>query len=37
VIIATFCIKNDLPLLHCDKDFIHFHDHLKLTNAMNLS
>lgn len=37
VIIATFCIENNLPLLHSDKDFIHFHDHLNLTNAMNLS
>jgi len=34
VIIATFCISNDLPLLHCDKDFEPFHKHLRLRNAL---
>lgn len=34
VIIATFCIENDTPLLHSDKDFISFHKHLKLRNAL---
>ena len=29
-IIATWCIENGLPLLHCDKDFQPFHDHLGL-------
>ena len=30
VIIATFCIENNFPLLHSDKDFLPFHEHLKL-------
>ena len=34
VIIATFCIENDLPLLSLDKDFQPFHDHLSLKNAL---
>lgn len=29
-IIATFCIKNNLPLLHSDKDFEPFHKYLRL-------
>ena len=29
-IIATWCIENGLPLLHCDRDFQPFHDHLGL-------
>ncbi|MBT8060876.1 MAG: PIN domain nuclease, partial [Gammaproteobacteria bacterium] len=29
-IIATWCIENQLPLLHCDRDFQTFHDHLGL-------
>lgn len=33
-IIATFCIENNLPLLHSDKDFEAFHQHLKLRNAL---
>ncbi len=33
-IIATYCIANKLALLHCDKDFLAFHHHLKLKNAM---
>jgi len=34
VLIATFCIGKDLPLLHSDKDFEPFHQDLKLRNAM---
>ncbi|HFQ13708.1 MAG TPA: PIN domain nuclease [Gammaproteobacteria bacterium] len=34
VIIATFCIEKDLPLLSLDKDFQPFHDHLRLRNAL---
>jgi hypothetical protein len=30
VIIATFCIENDLPLLHSDKDFKIMEKHLAL-------
>lgn len=30
VIIATFCIQQNLPLLHCDKDFASFVTHLGL-------
>jgi predicted nucleic acid-binding protein len=30
VIIATFCIENDLPLLHSDKDFNIMEKHLAL-------
>jgi predicted nucleic acid-binding protein len=29
-IIATYCIENDLPLLHADRDFHPFHEHLNL-------
>ena len=29
-IIATYCIENDLPLLHSDRDFHPFHEHLNL-------
>lgn len=35
VIIATFCIENDFALLHCDKDFLPFHQTLGLRNAMD--
>ncbi|RLJ20564.1 VapC toxin family PIN domain ribonuclease [bacterium endosymbiont of Escarpia laminata] len=35
VLIATFCINNDLPLLYSDKDFEPFHLHLKLRNAIS--
>ena len=35
VIIATFCIEQDLPLLHCDKDFVPFQKHLNLRNALS--
>ena len=33
-IIATYCIENKLPLLHSDKDFRPFHEHLRLKNAV---
>ena len=33
-IIATWCIENGLPLLHCDKDFQPFHDYLDLESVM---
>ena len=29
-LIATYCIENQLPLLHSDKDFQPFHQHLNL-------
>ncbi len=35
VIIATFCIENDFALLHCDKDFLPFHQTFDLRNAMD--
>jgi predicted nucleic acid-binding protein len=34
VIIATYCIENAIPLLHSDKDFVPFHTHLGLMNAL---
>lgn len=34
VIIASFCIENNLPLLFSDKDFIPFVQHLKLVSAI---
>lgn len=33
VIIATFCIENDIPLLFEDRDFIPFTQHLKLRSV----
>jgi len=33
VLIATFCIDRNLPLLHSDKDFEPFHHHLNLRTA----
>lgn len=33
VIIATFCIENQLPLLFSDKDFLPFSKHLKLLSV----
>jgi predicted nucleic acid-binding protein len=33
-IIATYCIENNLSLLHSDKEFRPFHKHLKLKNAL---
>ena len=35
VIIATFCIENDFALLHCDKDFLFFHQTFGLRNALD--
>lgn len=34
VIIATFCIEQNLPLLFLDRDFIPFVDHLGLVSAL---
>jgi len=34
VIIATFCIQNQLPLLHSDRDFEPMEKHLSLRSAM---
>jgi predicted nucleic acid-binding protein len=34
VLIATFCIRQNLPLLHSDKDFDPFHQYLHLENAL---
>lgn len=34
VIIATFCIETNLPLLHADKDFEPFCQHLNLRTAL---
>ena len=34
VIIATFCIENRLSLLHSDRDFHPFHEHLGLRNTV---
>ena len=33
-IIATYCMENKLSLLHSDKDFLPFHKHMKLKNAV---
>ena len=33
LIIATFCIKNKIPLLYSDRDFIPFSDHLGLVSV----
>ncbi len=35
-IIATWCVENQLPLLHADKDFRPFHQHLGLKSAGSL-
>jgi hypothetical protein len=32
-VIATYCIEEDLPLLHDDKDFLPFEQHLGLRRA----
>lgn len=32
-IIATYCIEHKLPLLHADRDFEPFHEHLGLNRA----
>lgn len=34
VVIATFCIENDLPLLFSDKDFLPFVKYLRLNSAL---
>ena len=34
VIIATFCIENDLQLLHADKDFEPFSTHMNLQTVL---
>ncbi len=34
VIIASYCVEHDLPLLHADKDFVPFHQHLGLRDAL---
>jgi predicted nucleic acid-binding protein len=34
VIIATFCIENEIPLLFSDRDFIPFVDYLGLATAL---
>jgi predicted nucleic acid-binding protein len=35
VIIATFCIKHQLPLLFSDRDFVPFIEHLGLASALS--
>ncbi|MBL4864886.1 MAG: PIN domain nuclease [Pseudomonadales bacterium] len=35
-LIATYCVENKLPLLHTDKDFLPFENHLKLKTALPL-
>jgi predicted nucleic acid-binding protein len=35
VIIASFCIENEIPLLFVDKDFVPFIKHLNLVSALN--
>jgi len=34
VIIATFCIDNNIPLLYSDRDFIPFQEHLNLKSPI---
>lgn len=34
VLIATFCLEKDLPLLQSDGDFKPFHEHFQLKNAL---
>ena len=34
VIIATYCIDNNIPLLYSDRDFIPFQEHLNLKNPL---
>ena len=36
VIIASFCIENDLPLLFSDKDFLPFVKHLRLVSVCSI-
>ena len=35
VIIATFCVEHDFPLLHSDRDFDPLHTHLNLRHALH--
>ena len=35
LIIASFCIKNKIPLLYSDRDFIPFSEHLGLIASLN--
>ena len=30
LLIATWCIENEMPLLHTDRDFLGFEEHLGL-------
>lgn len=34
VMIASFCVENDLPLLFCDRDFLPFVQHFGLVPAL---
>jgi len=34
LIIASFCIKNKIPLLYIDRDFVPFSEHLGLISAL---
>ncbi len=34
LIIASFCIKNKIPLLYADRDFVPFTEHLGLISAL---
>lgn len=34
-LIASFCVKNDIPLLHCDHDYDAFEQHIGLRVAGN--
>jgi predicted nucleic acid-binding protein len=36
LIIATYCIENNYPLLYSSPNFTHFENHLNLKNALNL-
>ena len=36
VVIATFCIEKDFPLLHVDRDFQPFEEYLNLRNALQV-
>jgi predicted nucleic acid-binding protein len=37
LLIATWCIENDIPILHHDRDFAGFEDHLGLRRWMSPS
>ena len=36
VIIATYCIETDVPLLYANKNFIHFENHFGLKNVLRM-